>query len=165
MYWNFVAIDGVIENQINTQQDATLKGKKNSIVAFGWRERGKPRIAHSIQSVSSPRSEESTYQMKSRMLPLDQRFRAVYYFWRIQTFRKNIPPLCSGPKREWGVCGHVMYSDCSDLGSTSFPLTMLSASLKMEAVCWSETVSVYYTVFRLKRTLTDVRSQRLHTLR
>jgi hypothetical protein len=27
MYWNFVAIDGVIKNQINTQQDATLKGK------------------------------------------------------------------------------------------------------------------------------------------
>jgi hypothetical protein len=27
MYWNFVAIDGVIKNQLNTQQDATLKGK------------------------------------------------------------------------------------------------------------------------------------------
>jgi hypothetical protein len=28
MYLNFVAIDGVIKNQINTQEDATLKGKK-----------------------------------------------------------------------------------------------------------------------------------------
>jgi hypothetical protein len=27
MYWNFVAIDGVIKNQINIQQDATLIGK------------------------------------------------------------------------------------------------------------------------------------------
>jgi hypothetical protein len=26
MYWNFDAIDGVIKNQINTQQDATLEG-------------------------------------------------------------------------------------------------------------------------------------------
>jgi hypothetical protein len=30
MYWNFVAIDGVIKNQLNTQQDATLKGKNES---------------------------------------------------------------------------------------------------------------------------------------
>jgi hypothetical protein len=29
MYWNFVAIDGVIKNQINKQQDATLKGMFN----------------------------------------------------------------------------------------------------------------------------------------
>jgi hypothetical protein len=29
MYWNIVAIDGVIKNQLdNTQQDATLEGKK-----------------------------------------------------------------------------------------------------------------------------------------
>jgi hypothetical protein len=28
MYWNFVAIDGVIKNQINKQQDETLKVKK-----------------------------------------------------------------------------------------------------------------------------------------
>jgi hypothetical protein len=27
MYWNFVAIDGVVKNQINTLQGATLKGK------------------------------------------------------------------------------------------------------------------------------------------
>jgi hypothetical protein len=33
MYWNFVAIDGVIKNQINTQEDATLKGKKKSQIA------------------------------------------------------------------------------------------------------------------------------------
>jgi hypothetical protein len=31
MYWNFVAIDGVIKNQINMQQDATLKGKKKYV--------------------------------------------------------------------------------------------------------------------------------------
>jgi hypothetical protein len=27
-YWNFVAIDGIIRNQLDAQQDATLKGKK-----------------------------------------------------------------------------------------------------------------------------------------
>jgi hypothetical protein len=32
MYWNFVAIDGVIKNQINMQQDATLKGKNIEII-------------------------------------------------------------------------------------------------------------------------------------
>jgi hypothetical protein len=33
MYSNFVAIDGVIKNQINTQQDATLKGKKKKFIS------------------------------------------------------------------------------------------------------------------------------------
>jgi hypothetical protein len=32
MYWNFVAIDGVKKNQINTQQDATLKGKQHKYI-------------------------------------------------------------------------------------------------------------------------------------
>jgi hypothetical protein len=30
MYWNFVAIDGVIKNQLDTQQDATPKGKNHN---------------------------------------------------------------------------------------------------------------------------------------
>jgi hypothetical protein len=36
MYWNFVAIDGVIKNQLDAQQDATPKGK-NIEIAVGWK--------------------------------------------------------------------------------------------------------------------------------
>jgi hypothetical protein len=32
MYWNFVVIDSVIKNQLDTQQDATLKGKNYKVI-------------------------------------------------------------------------------------------------------------------------------------
>jgi hypothetical protein len=40
MYWNFVAIDGVIKNQINTQLYATLKGKESVDLKIGDYEMG-----------------------------------------------------------------------------------------------------------------------------
>jgi hypothetical protein len=51
MYWNFVAIDGVKKNQINTQQDATLKGKNHFVGCKGtelrdWNIIGKTEFYH-----------------------------------------------------------------------------------------------------------------------
>jgi hypothetical protein len=68
MYWNFVAIDGIIKNQINTQQDATLKGKTlDQPVQCSWTLLIVLNETESLQWLYRAASED-----KTTALPLDQ---------------------------------------------------------------------------------------------